>query len=140
MLDAPSAGHDSSGITGTDPRVRSEGASLIRPWWKEADNRHVGLQVFRCSTSLAANYRSACLARSRKEFSAKIGIVREEADESLFWLIFVQRAGMDSRDPSAVAALINEARQLARIFSAAYRTSKVGLGHRLPESRARGEQ
>ena len=111
---------------------------LVRPWWKEADTRHVGLQVFRCSTSLAANYRSACLARSPKEFSAKIGIAREEADESLFWLIFVQRSGMDSSDPSAVAALIDEAGQLARIFSAAYRTAKLSSGNKLPESGTRG--
>jgi four helix bundle protein len=105
-----------------------------------AGHGSVGLQVFRCSTSLAANYRSACLARSPKEFSAKIGIVREEADESLFWLIFVQRSGMDCTDPPAVASLTDEAGQLARIFSAACRTSRVGLGSSRPKSRAGGEQ
>ena len=113
---------------------------LIRPWWKEADTRHVALQLFRCSTSLAANYRSACLARSPREFSAKIGVSREEADESLFWLLFVQRSAMDRSDPAAVASLIDEAGQLARIFSAAYRTAKSGLGSKQPKHRPQGEE
>jgi len=47
-----------------------------------------------CSTSIAANYRAACLARSGKEWVAKLGVVREEADEALFWLIFIHRAGI----------------------------------------------
>ena len=112
---------------------------LIRPWWKSADPRHVASQVFRCSTSLAANYRAACLGRSKKEFRAKIGVSREEADESLFWLIFVQRSGMDCTEPSAVASLVDEAGQLAKIFSAAYKTSKRNPGKKLPKNPAQWE-
>jgi four helix bundle protein len=106
---------------------------LVRPWLKEPDTRHVGLQVFRCSTALAANYRAACLARSPREFSAKIGVVREEADESLFWLVFVERSGMGKTSPEHVAVLTNEAGQLARIFAAAYRTSRTNAGSRRPD-------
>lgn len=46
----------------------------------------LGKQLLRASTSVAANYRAACRARSAAEFAAKIGIALEEADESLFWL------------------------------------------------------
>src|SRR5436190_7007495 len=50
------------------------------------DGRTVGHQLIRCGTSVAANYRASCRARSRTEFIAKLGTVEEEADESLFWL------------------------------------------------------
>ncbi|MGH7752041.1 MAG: four helix bundle protein, partial [Gemmatimonadales bacterium] len=46
----------------------------------------IGRQLLRAGTSVAANYRAACRARSRREFIAKLGIVEEEADESAFWL------------------------------------------------------
>lgn len=46
----------------------------------------VSHQLIRCATSVAANYRAACRARSAADFISKITIVEEEADESLFWL------------------------------------------------------
>ncbi len=51
---------------------------------------HIKGQLIRASTSVAANYRSACLAQSKPSFSAKISIVLEEADESQFWLEFIR--------------------------------------------------
>jgi len=51
-------------------------------------------QLVRCGTSIAANYRAACLARSRAEFAAKIGIVQEEADKTLFWFEMAEEAGL----------------------------------------------
>ena len=53
----------------------------------------IGRQLLRAATSVAANYRAACRARSRKEFIAKLGIVLEEADESQFWLEMVEESG-----------------------------------------------
>ena len=46
----------------------------------------IGGQLLRCGTSVGANYRSACRARSPAEFCAKLGVVEEEADESLYWM------------------------------------------------------
>ena len=46
----------------------------------------IGNQLFRAGTSVGANYRAVCSARSRADFISKLGIVEEEADESLFWL------------------------------------------------------
>ncbi len=47
---------------------------------------HVGRQLLRCGTSVAANYRAACRGKSSADFVAKLGIVEEEADECCFWL------------------------------------------------------
>src|SRR3989441_4166191 len=54
----------------------------------------IGRQLLRAGTSVAANYRSARRARSRREFLAKLGIVEEEADESVFWLDLLTEAGL----------------------------------------------
>jgi four helix bundle protein len=51
---------------------------------------HVRDQLQRSSTSVASNYRAACRAKSRADFVAKLGIVEEEADESAFWLEFIE--------------------------------------------------
>jgi len=50
---------------------------------------HIHGQLVRCSTSVAANYRAANLAQSKKSFISKISIVVEEVDESAFWLEFI---------------------------------------------------
>ena len=89
------------------------------------DGRHLSGQLIRSSTSVAANYRAACRARSKKEFLAKIGIVLEEADESLFWLEFGQDTGVLSAD-SAVP-LCKEANELVAIFTAARNTASRNL-------------
>lgn len=65
---------------------------------KTDEIRIVGKQLIRSSTSVAANYRAACRARSRAEFFAKLCIVVEEADETLFWLEVMEEARMISAD------------------------------------------
>src|SRR5690349_19093556 len=91
----------------------------------------VGLQLLRSGTSVGANYRAACRARSRKEFLAKMGIVEEEADESEFWLGVVaeQRLG----DAARVRALRDEARQLVAIVVSSIRTAR-GARTSIPHS------
>ncbi len=59
---------------------------LFQAMPKTDESRIIGRQVLRSGTSVGANYRAACRARSDKEFLAKIGIVVEEADETAFWL------------------------------------------------------
>jgi four helix bundle protein len=97
---------------------------FIGPLVRRPETRHVAAQLLRCCTSTAANYRAACLSRSDREWPAKLGIVREESDESVFWLLFVQRTGMAGDRRAELDALVDEASQLARIFMASYRTSK----------------
>ena len=69
-----------------------------------------------------ANYRSACRARSRKEFIAKMGIVEEEADETQFWLDLVVERGLG--DAERVSPLREEARQLVAITVSSIRTAR----------------
>src|SRR5450631_3405414 len=80
----------------------------------------VGKQILRSATSVAANYRASCLARSRAEFFAKLCIVVEESDETIFWLEFIRDAGILTNDhKDELDAMISEASQLVRIFSTA---------------------
>jgi four helix bundle protein len=90
---------------------------------KSEAGRIIGRQLLRSATSVAANYRSACRARSRKEFGARIGVVLEEADESLFWLELLKESEILLADQ--VDGLIGEATELVKIFSAAHRTSRI---------------
>ena len=85
--------------------------------------RRIAGQFQDCSTSTAANYRAARRARSHDEFAAKIGIVSEEADESVFWLKRLLNAKIYSTTVDA-STLLAEAEQLARIFGASHRTAK----------------
>ncbi|MCK4341391.1 MAG: four helix bundle protein [Phycisphaerae bacterium] len=53
----------------------------------------IGRQLLRSGTSVGANYRAACRARSRADFVAKMKIVEEECDESLYWLELLIESG-----------------------------------------------
>ena len=98
-----------------------------------AEARVVGHQLLRSGTSVAANYRAACKGRSRADFISKLGIVEEEADETLFWLEFLVKSEIVR--PKRMCDLIDEARQLSAIFGASRRTAletnrKLEIGNR----------
>jgi len=86
------------------------------------DIQVVGKQLLRSGTSVAANHRAAARGRSRQEFAAKIGIVREEADESLFWLELLRDSGFVK--PELLEGLLQEAKELTAIFTTSYETAK----------------
>ena len=79
-------------------------------------------QLIKASTSVAANYRAACRAKSRADFINKLKIVEEESDESLFWLEFI--ADLNLIDFKLLENLLKEANELVAIFTAAIKTSK----------------
>ena len=81
---------------------------------------HIEGQLYRCSTSVAANYRAACLAQSDKAFVAKLSIVIEEADESAFWIEILQEENLINTELSQ--SLLMEANELTRMFVAARKT------------------
>jgi len=85
--------------------------------------RAIAKQIIRSATSVAANYRAACRARSRAEFIAKIGIVEEEADESCFWLELIIDSGLLTED--RIRPLLSEAGELVAIMAAS-RKSAIG--------------
>ena len=82
----------------------------------------VGRQLAKAATSVAANYRAACLGRSRSEFIAKLGVVFEEADESEFWTDIAERKGLGGQ-PEA-KRLRGEAEALMRIFGKSVGTAR----------------
>lgn len=73
----------------------------------------LGRQLLRSSTSVAANYRAACRARTDAECLAKLGIVEEEADESVFWLEMIRDTHLAKAD--ALAPLTDEGNQIVAI-------------------------
>lgn len=83
---------------------------------KTTSGRAIANQLVRSGTSVAANYRAACLARSRAEFGAKIGLVLEEADETAFWLELLEDSNI-LRDPQ-IKPLLREAVELRSIMFA----------------------
>ena len=60
--------------------------NLVNSLPKSEAGRVIGRQLLRCGTSVGANYRAACRAKSRADFIAKMGIVEEECDETLYWM------------------------------------------------------
>lgn len=83
----------------------------------------ISLQLFRSSSSVAANYRAVCRGKSPADFLNKLKIVDEEADESLFWLEFIKDLNIQC-DQQELDVLIKEANELVSIFSSAIRTVK----------------
>jgi four helix bundle protein len=82
----------------------------------------IGNQLIRSATSVAANYRAACRARSKPDFANKMGVLVEEADESHFWLELVVDANLMSAE--RVKDLLQEANELTAIFVASHKTVK----------------
>jgi four helix bundle protein len=83
----------------------------------------LGDQLLRAGTSVGANYRAASRARSRADFISKMGIVEEEADESLYWLELLTESGA-VRD-SIIKPLLDEGQELLAMCVASIRTAKA---------------
>src|SRR5205807_3591969 len=83
---------------------------LVAALPKSIEGRAIANQLVRSGTSVAANYRSACRARSRAEFIAKLGVVLEEADETLLWLELIIAGKI--LPANRVDQLLNEANEL----------------------------
>ncbi len=99
--------------------------NLFRSLPRSPDAQTLGKQLLRSGTSVGANYRAVCRARSQAEFVARIGIVVEEADESVFWLELLGETGVIN--PVRTKDLLKEANELVKIFGASLRTSKHGV-------------
>jgi four helix bundle protein len=99
--------------------------NLYRCLPRTQEARILGAQLLRCSTSIGANYRAACRGRSRAEFISKLGIVLEEADETVFWLELFQEGKIFP--PEKLRDLVQEANELVAIFVTSVRTAKEPL-------------
>jgi four helix bundle protein len=106
-------------------RTKSFALRIIRLYRSlpyKADAQVLGKQLLRCGTSVAANYRAVCRARSKAEFIAKIGVVVEEADETVLWLELMTESGIVP--VAKTEELLREANELTAIFAASQRTAR----------------
>ncbi len=99
--------------------------NLFRSLPYSPDAQTLGKQLLRSGTSVGANYRAVCRARSQAEFIARMGVVMEEADEAVFWLELLAETGVVS--PARTEDLLKEANELVKIFGASLRTSKQAV-------------
>lgn len=86
-------------------------------------------QLLRCGTSVGANYRAACRARSKPDFISKAGISIEEADESIYWMEMLIEAEIISKE--RLAALLKEADEIVAILTASVKTARANLNQRI---------
>jgi four helix bundle protein len=95
---------------------------LFRGLPRAEEARVIGKQLLRAGTSVAANYRAVCRARSKAEFVANMGVVVEEADETVFWRELL--ADSDIVPAAKLDVLLAEANELLAIFAASQRTAR----------------
>ena len=97
--------------------------NMFRALPRTDEARVLGRQVLRSGTSVAANYRAACRARSKAEFAAKLGVAVEEADETIFWLELLIESKVIPE--ARMKPLLAEANELLAILSASHRTART---------------
>jgi four helix bundle protein len=96
---------------------------LCRTLPADWEGRFIADQLFRASARSSANYHAACRARSRRDFINKLGMVVEESDESVFWLTFVGRSGIN--ETTDQRELLSEGRELLAIFIQSAKTAST---------------
>jgi four helix bundle protein len=106
-------------------------ARFARELPRTDESQEAARQLRRAANSVRANYRAARKGRSRAEFEAKLGMVAEEADECVDWLEYLRDAAI-AHD----AGLVQEARELASIFTVATKTARANSARikNLPKS------
>ncbi len=82
----------------------------------------ISAQLMRCGTSVGANYRAACRARSPAEFRAKLGIVEEECDESIYWMELIVESEIVRQE--LLVDLLQEADEILSMVVASINTSR----------------
>jgi four helix bundle protein len=117
-------------VTAEELRLRTKQFALrviklVAALPKTIEGRAIASQLVRCGTSVAANYRAACRARSRSEFVAKMGIVLEEADEAQLWLELIIESKL--LPTKRVESLLGEATELVAIFVTSRKSASSNL-------------
>jgi four helix bundle protein len=84
----------------------------------------LGNQLLKAGTSVGANYRAACRARSNADFISKMGIVEEETDETIYWMELLIDSGLVRKDD--LISLLDEANQILAITVSSIKTARKG--------------
>ena len=111
---------------------------LVAALPKTLAGKTIGGQLVRAGTSVGANYRAACRARSKPEFIAKIGIVEEEADESAFWMELIIESELLKLN--LVQPLLDEANELAKIMASSRKSASESLKRKFNGKSSIGNQ
>ena len=98
------------------------GIRLAEALPKSTTGQVIGKQLTRCATSVGANYRAACRAKSRAEFVAKMRIVEEECDESLYWMELLVESQLVSAE--LLEDLMSEANAIVSLVVASIKTAR----------------
>jgi len=125
-LNAPSRMRNESG-RGENLKERTKQFALqiiklVERLPKTNTTRVIAGQLLRAGTSVGSNYRASCRARSTADFIAKMGIVEEEADESLYWLELLVAAGLVAFEEAS--PLMHEANELVSIAVSSIKTAR----------------
>ncbi len=99
---------------------------LASPLFRANETAPRASQLKRAADSVASNYRAACMARSHKEFTAKLSVALEEVDEAVGWLELSHREGVLRGDQ--VMRALDEGRQLTRILAKSRETAQANEG------------
>ena len=97
--------------------------NLFRVLPKTEEARIIGRQLLRSSSSVGANYRAACRARSKAEFHSKLSIVVEEADESVFWMEILIESQIVTKEQ--IQDLMKEGNEILKVVTSARKTVSI---------------
>lgn len=132
--------NDSRRHEATDEGTRASSCEVSRALPKTRTADVIGRQLLRCGMSVGANYRSACRAKSRADFAAKMGIVEEESDEICYWiemlidcsLVKATRVESLLRETSEIISIVVSSIRTARANGSVHRPRKSAI--RIPQS------
>ena len=96
---------------------------MIEALPKNTTTTVIGRQLLRSATSVGANYRAVCRAKSRADFVAKLGIVEEECDESLYWIEMLVETNQIK--PALVSNLVKEGEEILAIVVTSAKTARM---------------
>jgi len=119
-------------MTSNDLKLRTKNFSiliidLVEKLPNSIAGKTIANQIIRSGTSVGANYRAVCRARSDREFISKMNIVLEEADETMFWLeLIIDRKWFDENE---VSNLLDEGNQLTAIFVSSLKTVNTRISN-----------
>jgi four helix bundle protein len=122
VLSAPRMSETTVQLKARTMRFALAACALIKQLPREEPGPTVKRQLARAATGVAFNHRSSCRSRSHTEFTARVGVVAEEADEAQGWLEFIVESELIASGEAK--RLFWEATELSAIFSASYGTAR----------------
>ena len=106
-------------------RLTLEVIKLTKKFPISQESKVISNQIIRSSSSTAANYRAACRAKSTRDFIAKLGIVEEESDETVFWLELIIASSLVPEE--LVTSTLKEANEIVAMMVSSLKTAKENL-------------